>query len=40
VSLGRHVIGTAQEIYVAVGVMGDEGRDDIFECRLALLSRI
>jgi hypothetical protein len=38
--LGRYLIGTTQQIHVAVGVMGDEGRDDIFECRLALLSRI
>jgi hypothetical protein len=39
VGLGRQLVGTAQQIYVAIGMVGDEGCDDIFECRLALLSR-
>jgi hypothetical protein len=38
--LGRYLIGTTQKIHVSVGVMGDKGRDDIFEGRLALFSRI
>jgi hypothetical protein len=39
VGFGRYLMGAAQQVYVAIGVMGDEGRDDIFVCRLTLFSR-
>jgi hypothetical protein len=39
VGLSGHLVGTTQQIQVAIGMMSDEGLDDIIECRLALLSR-
>jgi hypothetical protein len=37
--LRRYLVRPSQQVDIAIGVMGDEHRDDIIECRLARLSR-
>jgi hypothetical protein len=37
--LSRYFICSSQQVDIPIGVMGDEGTDDIVECRLARLSR-
>ena len=38
-SLCRHLVGPAQQVDIAIGMMGDENLGDVLECRLTRLSR-
>jgi hypothetical protein len=38
-SFCRYLVGPAQQVDIAIGMMGDENLGDVLECRLTRLSR-